>query len=70
MAALGSTFWREDGWDWRPTLEPGKFYKAVTDTGFDVVVALNEYGVVTVLFSDGSYDANLPLKSLTEVEPL
>lgn len=70
VAVQGSTFYRVDGWDWRPALEKDKFYKAVTATGFDVVVARNKYGIAAALFPDGSYDENLPLESLTEIEPL
>lgn len=71
VAVLGSRLWKMDGWDWRPFAEPGKFYTATTRTGFDVVVALREGDdVVAALFSDGSYNENLPLDTLTEMEPL
>lgn len=71
VAALGSTFWKEDGWDWQPVAEPGKFYKAVTDSGFNVVFARREGDDdVAALFSDGSYNGNLPMDNLTEIEPL
>lgn len=69
IAVLGADLSKACGWKWRPALEQEKFYKAVTATGFDVVFTLRE-GRAATLFADGSYDENLSLDSLTEIEPL